>query len=145
MRKCRMAVGEVLRLYRYVFIKGTGLVICNTVSRFCMKAPTLCRPYYISLYRNFYAGREGKAHGCRIAQRFSAQRAPYERRPRTPRIFDRCHLFCPWGRVFISCVCVCVSEKWASSLGLITLTHLVAFVVAWFQSQSAARPCRVCF
>lgn len=40
---------------------------------------------------------------------------------------------------------VCVSEKWASSLGLITLTHLDAFVVAWLQSQSAARPCRVCF
>lgn len=53
---------------------------------------------------------KGKAHGCSIAQRFSAQRAPYERRPRTPRIFDRCHLFSPWGRVFISCVCVCVRE-----------------------------------
>lgn len=26
-----------------------------------VKAPTLCRPYYINLYRNFYAGREGES------------------------------------------------------------------------------------
>lgn len=37
------------------------------------------------------------------------------------------------------CVCVCVLEKRASSLGLITLTHFVVFLAARLQSQIAAR------
>lgn len=73
------------------------------------------------------------------AQRFSAQRAAYERAPCTVCILDRCHLFSLNVCSHFHFMCACVSEKRASSLGLITLTHFVVFAAARLQSQIAAR------
>lgn len=72
-----------------------------------------------------------------IAQRFSTQRAVYEKAPHMVCFFDRCHLSSlgVWSHLHF----LCVSEKRASSLGLIKLTHFVVFVAARFQSQIDAR------
>lgn len=107
---------------------------------FVWKPHTLCCLYSTSLYVNFYAASERA--WVQYSSAILSTKSTIWKRTRLGSHF--------WQMSFVLLVrsrfhFMCVSEKWASSLGLITLTHLVAFVVVWFQSQIATRPCWVCF
>lgn len=133
MRKCRVAVGEVLRLHRYVFIWGCrpgdpGHRFWGLYAGTHIMSPVLFKPIKELLRR-----------GARmdVAQLSGSRHKEHHMKGDHARHAYLTDVICSVRQVAFSFrVCararVCETEKWASSLGLITLTHLVAFVVACF-------------
>lgn len=73
---------------------------------FVWKPQSLCCPYSLAYMWTFIPILQGKAHGCSIAQRFSAQRTNTMWKGTTHATHFWQMSFVLLGRVSISCVCV---------------------------------------